>query len=167
MEPEAQRRESAKFAVNHLGVVVRDVERAAREYERLFGIGPFNVVLRDVDQIELRGKPSTVRLKSGLAFAGGVQIELVEVVEGRSVHSEFLEAGNEGLHHLGVFVEDLDAELEKYAAAGCDVLSRGTAYGVARWAYVDTKDLLGFVFELVEKPPPRTRRRGKDRRRGA
>lgn len=154
---------ACKFGVNHLGIVVRDVEKTAKVYEDVFGMGPFNVVLRDVDKIELHGEPAEVRLKSALAFHNGIQIELVEVVEGKSVHKEFLDAGNEGLHHLGVYVDDFAGELAKYRAKGYEVLSQGKAYGVARWAYVDARADLGLIWELIEMPPRKSARRRQKR----
>ncbi len=148
-----------KFAVNHIGIVTRDVERCAKKYEDLFGFRPFNVVLRGKQKIELHGQPAEVRHKTAIGFGGGVQFHISQVVEGRSAHSEFLDAGKEGLHHVGVFVEDFDGELAKYASKGYAVVSQGFETSLrVRWAYMDTAADLGFFIELIEKPPVRHKR---------
>ncbi len=152
---------STKFGVNHLGIVVRDVEKTAKIFEEVFGMGPFNILLREPDDIELHGEPQTVRLKSGLVHTSGIQIELVQVMEGKTAHKEFLDAGGFGLHHIGVFVQDFEGELKKWQEKGFEVLSRGKAYGAANWAYIDTRKELGFMYELIELPPLRSRKKPK------
>ncbi len=152
------------FTVNHIGIVTRDVERCAKKYEALFGFGPFNVVLRGTQKIELHGQPAEVRHKTAVGFGGGVQFHISQVVEGRSAHSEFLAAGKEGLHHIGVFVEDFDGELRKYTSKGYAIVSQGFETSMrVRWAYMDTAADLGFYVELIEKPPLRrkTPKKGK------
>ncbi len=143
-----------KFAINHIGIVTRDVVQCAKKYEALFGIGPFNIVLRDTQKIELHGQPAEVRHKTAIASGAGVQIQLSEVLEGRSAHSEFLDAGKEGLHHIGTYVEDFDRELGKYTRMGYAVVSQGFNTSLrVRWAYIDTAADLGFYMEIIEKPP--------------
>ncbi len=142
-----------KFVVNHIGIVTRDVEQCAKNYEQLFGFGPFNIVLRDTQKITLHGLPAEVRHKTAIGFGGGVQFHLSQVIEGRSAHSEFLAAGKEGLHHLGTFVDDFDGELAKFTNKGYGVVSQGYETTLrTRWAYVDTAAALGFYVELIEKP---------------
>lgn len=151
------------FAVNHIGIVTRDVERCAKKYEALFGFGPFNVMLRDLQKIELHGQPAEVRHKTAVGFGAGIQFHISQVVEGRSAHSEFLAAGKEGLHHLGIFVDDFDGELANYTSKGYAVLSRGFETSLrVRWAYIDTAADLGFYMEIIEKPPLR-RKKAKQR----
>ncbi len=145
-----------KIIINHVGIVTRDVELCAKNYEQLFGFGPFNVVLRDKQKITLHGQPAEVRHKTAIGFGGGVQFHLSQVIEGQSAHSEFLAAGKEGLHHLGTFVDDFDAELAKFTSKGYGVVSQGYETTLrTRWAYVDTAADLGFYVELIEKPPLR------------
>ncbi len=50
-------------------------------------------------------------MKLALAQLGPVMCELIEPVQGPSSYEEFLNEHGEGLHHLGYFVEDIDAEI--------------------------------------------------------
>jgi hypothetical protein len=45
-----------------------------------------------------------------LAFGktGNIEIELIELISGKSPHKEFLDAGREGIHHIRFIVDDLD-----------------------------------------------------------
>jgi len=86
----------SKFSkVDQIGIVVKDIETTMKFYEKMFGIEPFPTVESYVN---------SAKLKIGLFQLGEVQIELIQVVEGESIHSRFLEEKGEGLHHLGFFV---------------------------------------------------------------
>ncbi len=82
-----------------------------------------------------------------LAFAqlGPIQIELIQIKEGKSVHLDFLETRGEGLHHLGMYVADFDKRLEAFREKGIGILQRGQ--GMRRYAYLDTKPI---ILELIE-----------------
>ena len=75
---------------------------------------------------------------------------MIQVVEGESVHSKFLEERGEGLHHLGFFVKDLEKELARLEKDGIKVLERGEVLGTVKFAYIDTKETLGVVLELIQ-----------------
>ena len=130
--------------VNQIGIVVRDSDKVMESWTSLFGIGPWRVVEFPINDLE--GRPGKVKLC--FADLGGVQLELIEPVEGRIFHSQYLEEHGEGLHHLGFYVDDVDAEAEKAVEAGGTVLS--TAPG--RWAYMDTGGPGGVIFEVMRRP---------------
>ena len=90
--------------LGQVGMVVRDIDRVVAFYSSTFGIGPW--VIREGDS-EARAGNDTYRYKTKSAFArlGPVMLELFQLTEGRSpVHSEFLEKGREGVHHLGFYM---------------------------------------------------------------
>lgn len=143
--------------MSHVCVVVRDVERAAREYSSL-GIGPFTV--RDVEVPEslgtLRGRPVGFSVRFGYARAGAVTLELAQPLSGPGLHREFLDAHGQGLHHIGFPGSSaLDEELERWASLGIKPLQvvrrPDRRYG---WAYLDTQDLTGCLLEVVCDPGP-------------
>lgn len=74
--------------------------------------------------------------KTKLAFTsiGPLQIELIQSVEGKTFYADFLEKHGEGIHHLGVRVDDIDATTANLGKKGVKVLfgRRG------RFAYMDT-----------------------------
>jgi catechol 2,3-dioxygenase-like lactoylglutathione lyase family enzyme len=70
-------------------------------------------------------------------------------LDGKTLHSDFLKQGREGLHHLGFYVNDLDKKLKELQGKGIKVLERGTILGV-KYAYLDTASACGVIFELIK-----------------
>ena len=82
-----------KFSkIDQIGIVVKNVEAALKCYEKLFGVALLPIVT---------SKIIGAKLKIGLLPLAEIQIEHIQVLEGESLHSEFLEKKGEGLHHLG------------------------------------------------------------------
>ena len=80
---------------------------------------------------------------------GEVELELIQILEGDSVHLEFLREHGEGIHHLGFRVTDFEAKLAQAKAMGFEVLQTGP---VGRfYAYLDTRPQSGLIFELIEE----------------
>ncbi|MFX1536434.1 MAG: VOC family protein [Promethearchaeota archaeon] len=132
----------SKFSkVDQIGIVVKDMETSMKFYEKMFGIEPFPTVESPVN---------SAKLKIGLLQLGEVQIELIQVLEGETIHSKFLEKKGEGLHHLGFFVDDIKKELTRLEEGGIKVLERGTVLEVVKFAYLDTEKFLGVVLELIQ-----------------
>ena len=78
----------------HIGVVVRNMDRAVEYYESL-GIGPFKPLNHKLlTQQEMLGKPvepDSFALKTMQAKLGSINIELLEPIKGESLWKEFLE----------------------------------------------------------------------------
>ena len=146
--------------INQIGIVVKDIPRAVDFYQRTFGI-TFQVIDRPKETCQLHGEESCFRMKTALGNIAGLQIELIQVLEGRTAHVEFMEAHGEGLHHFGIYVEDLESEIAACAKEGIDIISRGEFMGV-KWVYVDSTKTAGAVMEFIELPKPRVRKPKKD-----
>lgn len=132
-------------SIDQIGVVVRDVDRCVEYYETFFGKGTFAVVEGEAPATLADGREIMVKGKLALAQLGPIQLELIEIKEGPSVHVDFLERNGEGIHHLGVYVSDIDGEIEKFRQKGIGVLQRGQ--GLRRYAYMDTKPI---ILEFIE-----------------
>ena len=135
--------------VYQLGFVVKDIERTCKYYESMFGTGPFSEVIDvDMDGAILRGKPVKTKIKVAFVQSGGIQIELIQPVEGANVYTEFLADKGEGIHHLAYQVEDLDAMKAQFAAQGIEpVFSRDM--GVMEFAYFDMSEVGGLMIEFL------------------
>lgn len=127
--------------VDQIGIVVKDLEKTMKFCEKIFGIMPFSTMERDLGY---------AKLKTGFFWLGNIQIELIQVVKGKTIHSEFLEEKGEGIHHLGFFVKDIEKELNRLKKEDIGVLERGEVFGVAKFAYLDTEKTLGFILELIQ-----------------
>ncbi len=135
-------------AVSQVGVVVEDLDRAASFLESNFGLGPFRVEELEAPNVWDRGEEKHIKARLGFATMGQVELELIHIVEGDSVHLEFLREHGEGIHHLGFRVTDFEAKLAQAKAMGFEVLQTGP---VGRfYAYLDTRREGGLIFELIE-----------------
>jgi methylmalonyl-CoA/ethylmalonyl-CoA epimerase len=142
----------------HIGWVVRDCAAAQEELSARLGAGPF-LSMGDAsafDQTLVHGKPVPFSLKIAFGQLGGVLLELLEPLDDRSPHAEFLAERGEGMHHLAYVVPDLDDQLAEIRAAdpAAHLLVDGTGPGNPfRWAYVDGGNAHGTVIELWERTP--------------
>ena len=135
-------------AVSQIGVVVENLDRVASFLESSFGLGPFRVEEPEAPNVWDRGREKHIKARLGFAMMGEVELELIQILEGDSVHLEFLREHGEGIHHLGFRVTDFEAKLARAKAMGFEVLQTGP---VGRfYAYLDTRPQSGLIFELIE-----------------
>ena len=135
--------------IDQVAYVVRDLDAALPRYIALYG--PFEVADSPLTDCTIRGRSADCRLKLAVNRSGPIEIELIEVLEGETTHSEHLASHGEGLHHLRFRVGALDAKLAELEAAGYEtVMYKRFAPGLT-FAYVETPDALGrSVIELLE-----------------
>lgn len=144
------RGEKMSFEVKHVCMVVRNLEKAMEQLRSLWNIGPFRFIDSDHPEGIVHGKRTHYKGKLAFAQAGPIEIELIEPTEGESIWWEFLRTKGEGVHHLGVFVPDLDKELASYKEKGIRVLQSGETKDI-KLAYMDTEAVAGVVVELLQK----------------
>jgi methylmalonyl-CoA/ethylmalonyl-CoA epimerase len=145
-------------SVDQVALVVRDLDEAMRRYSEKLGIAPWSVYTFSPEWIRnmtFRGHEQPYSMKLALGDVGGMMYELIEPLEGPNSYQEFLDARGEGLHHLGFFVDDLDAAIAEMEGQGFSVLQSGRAFGVdgdGGYAYFDTDGVLGCIVEAIEMP---------------
>jgi catechol 2,3-dioxygenase-like lactoylglutathione lyase family enzyme len=135
--------------VEQIGIVVKNVEETMEFFSSVFGWGPWSVLELDMKDCLYRGASCDARLKLAFAQSGSVELELIQVLEGETIHTEFLREKGEGLHHLRFKVDDLDAKLADLAKEGVDVVFRKNLNGVD-FAYLNTDRFGGIMLELIE-----------------
>lgn len=139
----------------HVAVCVRDVAETARYYEEKLGIGPFEFKDVNFATATFHGAPGGYRGKRAFAQLGPVMLELMEHVDGKSIHVGFLDDKGEGLHHLGFEVDDLAASVAEAERRGLRVTQGFTREDGSGFAYLDTDAVGGAVFEVVQKMKPK------------
>ncbi|MHA1275396.1 MAG: VOC family protein, partial [Promethearchaeota archaeon] len=90
-----------------------------------------------------------VNTKIALSRQFNIQIELIQLIEGESVFKEFLDQGREGLHHVSLFIEDIDSYIEYFEKRGIEKIYSGSI-GRQTFAYFDTEEILGMFLEVQE-----------------
>jgi len=137
----------------HVCLVVKDMDKAIRHFETL-GVGPFPPFIGGPEGMALtertyRGNTSDYDMDLRLCRGGmgGLDIELIQPLKGKSIYNEFLDEKGEGVHHVCYNVEDIDKEIADMVKAGFKVIQTGGIKGV-KWAYFDTDKVGGMITEL-------------------
>jgi len=138
--------------IRQLGLVVPYVESAARALEAR-GIGPF-AILGGSPLIWLeRGENRNVSGTMGLAYHEGIELELLQPMEGSDFYKQSLDPkGRPVVQHAGFFVEDVDRWAESLVAAGMPVVVRGQLKNgpvLVQFAYLDTFKEAGLIVEFI------------------
>lgn len=135
--------------------VVDDAEAVAMRWATELGIGPFFFTEHtdNLSDIMYRGEPSELSMIVGLAQAGSVQIELIQPTTDKPcAYRDSVEPGTVGFHHMCVWTHDIDADTEYFEQLGYPTANIGDS-GHVRFAYYDTRPLLGCMLEVVEYRP--------------
>tara|TARA_B100000315_G_C14499883_1_gene551809 strand:- start:62 stop:571 length:510 start_codon:yes stop_codon:yes gene_type:complete len=136
-------------------VLVNDLQKAMERYWTLFGIGPWRIYTHappHLTKTTLRGSEQTFSMKVAMAQVGPVEWELVQPLEGESIYTEFLAQRGEGLHHVGVAVDDFDEAVSALAGEGIGIQMGGRTRAGNGFAYMDTEKDIGAIVELFKRP---------------
>ena len=137
--------------VDQISYAVENLEHALPRYEALFG--RFRVSEASLKDVTYRGKQIDCRLRLAITQSGPIEIELIEVLEGETPHTEHLRTHGEGLHHVRFRAEHLDPKLEALAAAGFETIFYKRFGPTVAFAYAEAPAELGrSVIELLEMP---------------
>lgn len=157
---EMNRNETTSLSgAHHLGVVVRDIEKVVEHYESNFSCvfqtppetGTERIRVVHHKGAMFRGKPTDYGVKLAFTSVGPIYIEFIQPLEGAAIAKEFLETHGEGVQHVGLIVDDLQAELAKWGKLGFKILQQCQEPHHPSWAYVDSDVKGGIMYELVQQ----------------
>jgi len=94
--------------ISQIGVVVKDVQKAADSYSSLLGIGPFTIYDFVPEMHVFNGEQTYAKVKMGKAMWNNMELELIQPMEGKSPHMDFLHQRGEGVQHFGFNVPNFD-----------------------------------------------------------
>ena len=126
--------------INHVAIVAQDIDAALNFWEQTFGV--------ELDHVE--DVPSQ---KSKVAFLplGESEIELVQPTTSDSGLANFLEKRGEGIHHICIEVEDIDATLAELKSKGVRLINDVPEELPGRkMAFVHPKAANGVLIELYQ-----------------
>jgi 4-hydroxyphenylpyruvate dioxygenase-like putative hemolysin len=130
-------------SVDQISYAVKDIDSVVRAWSELYGMGPWTY--RENGGTDVKGRPWKIRM--AFTYIGPVQIELVQCLQGRIFQSRFLDTWGEGLHHLGFYVDDVDAAVKQLTARGAKLL----IHDPGNFAYLDAGGPGGAIFEFVRR----------------
>ncbi len=127
--------------LHHVALAVRDLGQAAHFYAETFGFGP----PEKTEVIPEQG------VRAGLINLGNAYLELLEPTREDSTVGRFLTRNGEGLHHICLETDDVDAELTRIAARGIDLVDSVGRQGIAGMiGFLHPRSTGGVLIELVE-----------------
>ncbi len=135
-----------------VGIVVRDIETAADRWAEVLGLPRPEVITTDpveVSHTEYMGASTPARAKLAFFHLGQVSIELIEPMGGPSTWQDQLGEQGDSLHHVAFRVQGMRDAMERLNSQGIRLLQRGDYTG-GRYAYLDAREALGTILELLE-----------------
>jgi len=128
-------------------VVVKDLEKSATWATSMWGIRSWELFEYSPSEDEIAvGGP--FRLKVAMAQLGGLILELIQPLEGRTIWSEFLENRGGGIFSMSFEVRDWEKTVTQLEANGNKIVAAATWEG-KRWCVFDPGPE-GIIFQLVE-----------------
>jgi hypothetical protein len=140
----------SNLKINQLGYVYKDIKKQAKILEENLDLPKFAFLENKPTKYNYRGKETIVQTTIGFSRSLNVQVELIQLISGECIFKEFIDAGKEGLHHFGIFVDDVDAIVKDYVGRGYSVVHEGITAGVQKVAYIDTYNDFGVYIEFQQ-----------------
>jgi methylmalonyl-CoA/ethylmalonyl-CoA epimerase len=129
--------------VDHIGIAVPNLEEAVKTYTALLGKAP--------EHFE-----EVVEQKAKTAFfgVGETNLELLQSTSPDGPIGKYIEknGGRGGLHHICLQVDDIEAALAAYKAAGVQLIDEKPRIGAhgKKIAFVHPKSTGGLLLELAQ-----------------
>ncbi|MGN6587794.1 MAG: methylmalonyl-CoA epimerase [Solirubrobacterales bacterium] len=127
--------------IDHIGVAVEDIDAAIALYQ-----DSFQMELAHRETVEEQG------VEAVLLDVGDGHVELLAPLGPDTPVGKFMAKNGAGLHHVAYAVEDIDATLEKLAAAGLRLIDSEPRVGIrdSRVAFLHPRSTGGVLTEIVE-----------------
>ncbi len=130
--------------IDHIAVVVPNVEEAANFYQDTLGLK-----VTHIENVEGQD------VIAAFLPAGQSEIELVEPITDDSGVAKFLSKHGPGVHHICLEVENLEATLARLADKGVQLINQTPTIGSGgkKIAFIHPKSTYGVLIELYETTP--------------
>ncbi len=127
--------------LDHIGVVIKDLEERLKLYENLLGLK-----VDHTEELPNRG------IRVHFIKLGETRFELLEEISPNSEIHSFLEKRGEGIHHIAIRVEGIEDMIAKARELGLKPLSDEPQKGAhgTRVVFLHPKSTGGILLELVE-----------------
>ncbi|MFA5309445.1 MAG: methylmalonyl-CoA epimerase [Dehalococcoidales bacterium] len=126
--------------VHHIGIAVNNLKESTALFEKLLGI-----------KAHIQEAPGQQVTEASFKIGGEVEINLIEPTGPDSTVAKFLEKRGEGLHHIALEVDDINAELKVMEKQGIQLIDKEGREGVAgQIGFLHPKSVNGVLVELVQ-----------------
>jgi hypothetical protein len=122
-----------------MAYVVTDIHAAMRHWIDDLRVGPWFLLPHFTGTNPIyRGAPSRADVSIAMAFAGHMQIELIQPNDDHpSVYRELLDRSGPGFHHFGIASTDIDGDIAALAVKGYTLAFRCGVPTGGEVAYMD------------------------------
>ena len=137
--------------IMQMAYVVEDLEKSIDWWVNDVKTGPWFVLDSFLQPGQLyRGELSKADIRIAMGFAGHMCIELIQPKDDHpSVYKEIIDRRGYGFHHIGIAVEDVDAQIAAYEARGYALAFHAAVPTGGHVAYLDDgRNEPGFI-ELI------------------
>jgi len=132
--------------IDHIGIAVSSLEQRLRFWADALGI-----------EVERMETVDSEQVKVALLSVGESKLELLEATAEDSSVGKFVSKRGEGIHHLTLGVDDIEATLDRLRAKGAETVGQAPRVGVggSKVAFIHPRSTGGVLLELVERAPAR------------
>lgn len=136
--------EEKKYKLDHIGIAVKNIDESLKFYSNALGL--------KLDGIEI---VKDQKVKTAFLALGETHIELLEATEDESPIAKFIGKRGEGIHHIAIKVENLEAHLAKLDENEVKLIDKEPKIGAnnKKIAFIHPKSTSGVLLELCEDNP--------------
>lgn len=129
--------------IDHIGIAVRAIAGSARLWN-----GRIGMPLGRIETVPTEG------VRVAFLGDGETHVELLEPIDELGPVARFLEKRGEGVHHICLAVDDIDAAVAALHAEGLSFVGEAPRPGAngCRVAFLHPRDTGGVLLELSQKP---------------
>lgn len=127
--------------IDHVGIAVKNLEEAKKLFEAM------GLSVTEIEEV------AEQKVKVAFFPLEGSEIELLETTDPDGPIGKFIEKRGEGIQHIALRVDDIEAALEELKAKGYQLIDQKPRYGAggARIAFLHPKSTFGVLLELSER----------------
>ncbi|HML23120.1 MAG TPA: methylmalonyl-CoA epimerase [Aggregatilinea sp.] len=129
--------------INHVAILVEDLDASLSFWRDALGIPVGKTEVNPGENVNIAFLP-----------LGDSEIELLEPISADSALGKFLAKRGQGMHHICVEVDDIDATMQRLAEHGVQMINDApkSREDGTRYAFVHPKSTSGVLVELYELP---------------
>jgi len=127
--------------LDHIGIAVKSIDAAKKIYEDL------GLAIEHVETVD------TQKVRTAFLSVGDANLELLEPSGPDSTIAKYIEKRGEGIHHICLRVDDLEAQLARLKERGYRLINEAPVPGAhgCRVAFLHPAAGNGVLIELSEK----------------
>jgi len=128
--------------VDHIGIAVSNLEESLKFYTEVLGLKSAGTEVVEEQKVKVAFLP-----------CGDSELELLESTSPDGPIAKFIEKNGEGIQHIAIRVDNIDATLEELKGKGVRLIDEKARYGAggARIAFLHPKATKGILLEISER----------------